>query len=90
LVGKPIKALPKEIQVSPDASAQEIHSRLATASKFDINRLRITKSSDRGVVPNAKNTTVNDAGLQNQSVIQVKDLGAWNIGIGPNAFQRLF
>ncbi|EYE99825.1 trans-2-enoyl-CoA reductase (NADPH) TSC13 [Aspergillus ruber CBS 135680] len=73
--GKPIKALPKEIQVSPDAYAQEIYSRLATASNFDIHRLRITKSSDRGVVPNAKDSTVNDAGLQDQSVIQVKDLG---------------
>ncbi|ODM23238.1 hypothetical protein SI65_00827 [Aspergillus cristatus] len=96
--GKPIKALPKEIQVSPDASAQEVYSRLATASKLDIHRLRITKSSDRGVVPNAKDTTVNDAGLQDQSVIQVKDLGpqiGWRIVfiieyLGPLLIPALF
>lgn len=79
MIGRPIKTLPKQIQVSPDASAQEIYSRLAEASSFSIHRLRITKAGDGGVVPNAKDTTVNGAGLQDQSVVQVKDLGSWNV-----------
>lgn len=84
MVGKPIKTLPKEIRVSPEASAQEIYSRLAEASSFSIHRLRITKASDNGVVPNAKDTTVNNVGLQDQSVIQVKDLGMWDVNALPS------
>ena len=48
---------------------------MADASSFSIHRLRITKASDSGVVPNEKGTTVSAVGLQDQSVLQVKDLG---------------
>lgn len=89
MIGKPIKTLPKQIQVSPDASAQEIYSRLAEASRFSIHRLRITKASDSGVVPNATENTVNGAGLQDQSVVQVKDLGSWDV-IWTRAITLLF
>ncbi|GAQ08224.1 putative enoyl reductase C646.07c [Aspergillus lentulus] len=78
--GKPIRKLPKELQIGPNASTQEIYSSLAEASGFSIHRLRITKGSDRTVVPNSKGTSVNDIGLRDQSVVHVKDLGpqiAW-------------
>lgn len=89
MVGKPIKTLPKEIRVSPDASAQEIYSRLAEASSFSVHRLRITKGSDSGLVPNAKDTTVSNVGLQDQSVIQVKDLGMWDVNALPSPSNAL-
>lgn len=76
-IGKPIKGLPKEYKVSPDASTQEIYTSLAEASGFSVHRLRITKASDRGLVPNAKGT-VSDVGLEDKSVIHVKDLGVLN------------
>ncbi|OGM41140.1 steroid alpha reductase family protein [Aspergillus bombycis] len=73
--GKPIKKLPKEIQISPNAPAQDIYTALAAASGFSIHRLRITKGSDRSVVPNSKETQVDDTGLKERSVVHVKDLG---------------
>ncbi|KAB8072881.1 3-oxo-5-alpha-steroid 4-dehydrogenase-domain-containing protein [Aspergillus leporis] len=78
--GKPINRLPKEVQVSPDASTQEIYTALAAASGSSIHRLRITKGSDRSVVPNSKEVKVGDTGLKERSVVHVKDLGpqiAW-------------
>jgi hypothetical protein len=75
VTGKPIRKLPKELQIGPNASTQEIYSSLAEASGFSIHRLRITKGSDRTVVPNSKGTSVNDIGLRDQSVVHVKDLG---------------
>lgn len=74
-IGKPIKGLPKEYKVSPNASAQEIYTSLAGASGYSVHRLRITRASDRGLVPNAKDSTVKDAGLDDNSVVHVKDLG---------------
>ncbi|RAL03969.1 trans-2-enoyl-CoA reductase (NADPH) TSC13 [Aspergillus ibericus CBS 121593] len=73
--GKPIKKLPKQVQVSPDASTAEIYNKLAEASGFSIHRLRITKGSDRTVVPNSKDSTVDGTGLKEKSVLHVKDLG---------------
>ncbi|EAW10521.1 trans-2-enoyl-CoA reductase (NADPH) TSC13 [Aspergillus clavatus NRRL 1] len=78
--GKPIRKLPKELQIGPNATTQEIYDALANASGFSVHRLRITKGSDRTVVPNSKATSVDDIGLKNQSVVHVKDLGpqiAW-------------
>ncbi|KAF7618881.1 hypothetical protein AFLA_000527 [Aspergillus flavus NRRL3357] len=73
--GKPIKKLPKEIQINPNAPAQDIYAALAAASGSSIHRLRITKGSDRSVVPNSKETKVDDTGLKERSVVHVKDLG---------------
>ena len=38
--------------------------------------MRITKGSDRSLVPNSNGTTIDETGLRNSSVIHVKDLGA--------------
>ncbi|KAE8392065.1 3-oxo-5-alpha-steroid 4-dehydrogenase-domain-containing protein [Aspergillus alliaceus] len=73
--GRPIKKLPKEVQISPNAPAQEIYTTLAAASGFSIHRLRITKGSDRSVVPNSRDTKVDATGLKERSVVHVKDLG---------------
>ena len=67
--------LPREITIALDASGEELYNLIAEVSGCSIHRLRITKGSDRSVVPNAKNTTINDTGLRNSSVIHVKDLG---------------
>ncbi|KAJ5585547.1 uncharacterized protein N7459_005347 [Penicillium hispanicum] len=78
--GKPIRKLPKEITVALNSSGEDLHNAIAEASGFSVHRLRITKGSDRSVVPNAKDTTIDDTGLRNSSVIHVKDLGpqiAW-------------
>lgn len=75
VTGKPIRKLPKELQIDPNAPTQEIYTSLAEASGFSIHRLRITKGSDRTVVPNSKGMTANDIGLRDQSVVHVKDLG---------------
>lgn len=74
-LGKPIKKLPKQVQVSSNASTAEIYNKLAEASGFSIHRLRITKGSDRTVVPNSKDSTVDGVGLKEKSVLHVKDLG---------------
>ncbi|KAE8352380.1 3-oxo-5-alpha-steroid 4-dehydrogenase-domain-containing protein [Aspergillus coremiiformis] len=73
--GKPIKKLPKEVQISPNASTQEIYTVLAEASGCSIHRLRITKGSDRSLILNSKDTKVDDTGLKERSVVHVKDLG---------------
>ncbi|QQK45759.1 Steroid alpha reductase family protein [Penicillium digitatum] len=78
--GKPIQKLPKEIEISLNASSEELHSALSAASGCSIHRMRITKGSDHSVVPNSINTTIEDTGMRNSSVIYVKDLGpqiAW-------------
>ncbi|KAJ5627364.1 hypothetical protein N7528_004791 [Penicillium herquei] len=78
--GKPIRGLPKELKIDLDATGEELHNAIAEASGANVHRLRITKGSDRTVVPNAKDTTVDETGLRNSSVIHVKDLGpqiAW-------------
>jgi very-long-chain enoyl-CoA reductase len=54
---------------------------IADVSGSSVHRLRITKGSDRSVVPNAKDTTIDDTGLRESSVIHIKDLGTSNTGI---------
>ncbi|PLN85170.1 steroid alpha reductase family protein [Aspergillus taichungensis] len=73
--GKLGKKIPKEVQISSDASTQEIYQSLAKASGLSIHRLRITKASDRSLVPNSKNDTITSTGLSQKDVLQVKDLG---------------
>ncbi|KAL4887059.1 3-oxo-5-alpha-steroid 4-dehydrogenase-domain-containing protein [Aspergillus karnatakaensis] len=73
--GKPIKKLPKEVQLSPDASTQELYNRLAEASGYSVHRLRITKATDRTVVPNSKDSTIEGNGVSEKTVLHVKDLG---------------
>jgi hypothetical protein len=74
-LGKPIKKLPKTITVSLDSNGEELHNAIARASGASVHRLRITKGSDRSVVPNDKSTTIDHTGLRESSVIHVKDLG---------------
>jgi hypothetical protein len=73
--GKPIKKLPKTITVTLSSNGEELHNAIAEASGASVHRLRITKGSDRGVIPNDKRTTMDDTGLRESSVIHVKDLG---------------
>ncbi|KAJ5393783.1 uncharacterized protein N7487_011424 [Penicillium crustosum] len=78
--GKPIKKLPKEIEIPLNASTEELHTALSAASGCSVHRMRITKGSDHSVVPNSINTIIEDTGMRNSSVIYVKDLGpqiAW-------------
>ncbi|KAJ5205875.1 hypothetical protein N7491_003501 [Penicillium cf. griseofulvum] len=78
--GKPIRKLPKEIEIPLNASSEELHTALSAASGCSTHRMRITKGSDHSVVPNSINTTIEDTGMRNSSVIYVKDLGpqiAW-------------
>ncbi|KAJ6149545.1 hypothetical protein N7471_000744 [Penicillium samsonianum] len=78
--GKPIRKLPKEIEIPINASSEELHTALSAASGCSTHRMRITKGSDHSVVPNSINTTIEDTGMRNSSVIYVKDLGpqiAW-------------
>ncbi|CAG8904665.1 unnamed protein product [Penicillium egyptiacum] len=78
--GKPIRKLPKEIEIPLNSSSEELHTALSAASGCSLHRMRITKGSDHSVVPNSINTTIEDTGLRNSSVIYVKDLGpqiAW-------------
>ncbi|KAJ5298912.1 Glycoside hydrolase superfamily [Penicillium atrosanguineum] len=73
--GKPIRKLPKTITVNLDTNGEELHNSIAKVSGASVHRLRITKGSDRSVVPNDKGTTIDDTGLRESSVIHVKDLG---------------
>ncbi|KAJ5195383.1 uncharacterized protein N7498_008821 [Penicillium cinerascens] len=78
--GKPIKKLPKTVTVTLSSNGEELHNAIAEASGASVHRLRITKGSDRSVIPNDKRTTIDDTGLRESSVIHVKDLGpqiAW-------------
>ncbi|KAK1139311.1 3-oxo-5a-steroid 4- dehydrogenase [Aspergillus melleus] len=73
--GKLIKDLPSELEIASNVSTAGIYDSLAQTSGFSIHRLRITKGSDRSVVPNSRNTIIDDLGLKDKSVIHVKDLG---------------
>ncbi|KAJ5179785.1 hypothetical protein N7492_002995 [Penicillium capsulatum] len=78
--GKPIRRLPQELNLAYDASGEELHNIISQTTGTSVHRLRITKGSDRSMVPNSKNATIDYAGLRNASVIHVKDLGpqiAW-------------
>jgi len=77
--GKPIRKLPKEIDVSSTAASSELYKAVASKSGSSVHRLRITKGSDGSLVPNT-NDSIHSTGLRNQSVVYVKDLGpqiAW-------------
>lgn len=78
--GKPIKKLPQTITVSLNSNGEELHNAIAKATGASVHRLRITKGSDRTVVPNDKRTTIDDTGLRESSVIHVKDLGTYYRG----------
>ena len=58
-----------------NASGEDLHTMLADVSGTSVHRLRITKGSDRSVVPNTKGTTIEETGLRESSVIHIKDLG---------------
>ncbi|KAL2835184.1 3-oxo-5-alpha-steroid 4-dehydrogenase-domain-containing protein [Aspergillus cavernicola] len=78
--GKSIKKLPKEVQLASNASTQELYNSLAEASGYSIHRLRITKATDRALIPNSKESTIEASGLGEKSVVHIKDLGpqiAW-------------
>ncbi|KAL3490866.1 3-oxo-5-alpha-steroid 4-dehydrogenase-domain-containing protein [Aspergillus germanicus] len=78
--GKPIRRLPKEVQIAPDAPTKDLYDSLAKVSGYSIHRLRITKATDRTVVPNSNENTIAGAGLGEMAVVHVKDLGpqiAW-------------
>ncbi|KAJ5322082.1 hypothetical protein MYU51_002865 [Penicillium brevicompactum] len=77
--GKPIRKIPKEVEISLNASSEELYTAFSAASGHSVHRLRITKGSDRSVVPNST-ATIDSTGLRDSSVIHVKDLGpqiAW-------------
>lgn len=74
-LGRPIKNLPETITVNSEASANEIFEKIAAASKFSIDRLRVTKGSDGAPIPRSREITVHDTGLRNKSAVDVKDLG---------------
>ncbi|KAL4780723.1 3-oxo-5-alpha-steroid 4-dehydrogenase-domain-containing protein [Aspergillus varians] len=73
--GKPIKKLPKEVQLAPNDSTQELYNQLAEASGYSVHRLRITKAADRTFVPNSKDSTIEGNGISEKTVLHVKDLG---------------
>ncbi|KAL3479871.1 3-oxo-5-alpha-steroid 4-dehydrogenase-domain-containing protein [Aspergillus californicus] len=78
--GKTIRKLPKEVQVASNASTQELYNSLAEESGYSVHRLRITKATDRALIPNSKESTFEGNGLGEKSVVHVKDLGpqiAW-------------
>ena len=74
-IGKPIRRLPKELTIALNASGEDLHTMLADVSGTSVHRLRITKGSDRSVVPHSKSTTIEETGLRESSVIHIKDLG---------------
>lgn len=73
--GRPIKNLPETITVGADAPTADIFKEIAKASRFDINRLRVTKGSDGSPINNVGEVTVLATGLRNKSAVDVKDLG---------------
>ncbi|MCJ1411065.1 3-oxo-5a-steroid 4- dehydrogenase [Ptychographa xylographoides] len=77
--GKPIQTLPRESEVPRNASAADLYTTLATASRTSVHRLRVTKGSDGQLVPNSKDVLLSQTGLMNGSKIYVKDLGEVSI-----------
>lgn len=74
--GNPIKNLPEYTYALPNDNGRNLYERIAAKSRWDINRLRITKGSDGSLVPNSRDNTIDQLGLYDQSQIFVKDLGA--------------
>ncbi|KAK3675084.1 Very-long-chain enoyl-CoA reductase [Recurvomyces mirabilis] len=78
--GKRIPKLPKETSIYLQGSASDLYDRIARDANFSVHRLRITNKNDGKPIANDKKTSVSSVGLENGSVIQVKDLGpqiAW-------------
>ncbi|KAK4555580.1 3-oxo-5a-steroid 4- dehydrogenase [Recurvomyces mirabilis] len=78
--GKRIPKLPKETSIYLQGSASDLYDRIAKDANFSVHRLRITNKNDGKPIANDKKTSVGSVGLENGSVIQVKDLGpqiAW-------------
>ncbi|PKY03141.1 steroid reductase [Aspergillus campestris IBT 28561] len=73
--GKPIKDLPKRLQIASNGSTNELYRSVAATLSLSINRLRITHGRDRIAVPNSTETTIAEIGLEDQDMIHVKDLG---------------
>lgn len=88
--GKRIRKLPKELQVPSNTSTQEIYASLAQATGYSIHRLRITKGVDKTVVPNSKDKTLEDVGLENNSLVHVKDLGMCRASLSDKKHHPLF
>ncbi|KAK5135985.1 hypothetical protein LTR08_004239 [Meristemomyces frigidus] len=78
--GKRIPKLPTETSIYIQGSGSDLYERVAKETGLSVHRLRITKGDDGKPVPNHKKSTIASTGLENGSVIQVKDLGpqiAW-------------
>ncbi|KAK6837133.1 hypothetical protein RU639_001434 [Aspergillus parasiticus] len=73
--GKSIRSFPQEVRISLHASTGELYDTLAEASGLSIYRLRITKGSDRTLVPNSREITIEEVVIKDTNVITVKDLG---------------
>lgn len=78
-LGKPIRQLPDETTVASGASAADLYHRLAAETGLSIHRLRVTKGSDGSLVPNSKDVTIDRTGLREQSTVDVKDLGVYDL-----------
>ncbi|RMZ91616.1 hypothetical protein DV736_g1144, partial [Chaetothyriales sp. CBS 134916] len=74
--GKPVKKLPDSVSLAVSASTAELYASLAFQTSFSVHRLRLTKGSDGSVIANATDTSLDAAGLRDQSTVVVKDLGA--------------
>lgn len=73
--GKPVKNLPREVNLSRASTASELYQHLATLAGTSVHRLRVTKGSDGQFIPNSKDVTISQTGLMGDSKIYVKDLG---------------
>jgi very-long-chain enoyl-CoA reductase len=66
--------------VTPSGSTSDLYKQIASSARFDINRLRITNSTDGKYIPNASDVTISSLGLDDGTTVMVKDLGlqiAW-------------
>lgn len=73
--GNPIKNIPETTYALPVDNGRNLYERIAAKTRYDINRLRITKGSDGSLIPNSREHTVDSLALYDQSTIFVKDLG---------------
>ncbi|KAJ5159314.1 uncharacterized protein N7500_008965 [Penicillium coprophilum] len=73
--GRPIKNLPVEVQVASNASTAELYQSLADSSALSVHRLRVTRERDERLISNSKEITIEGSGLEDESPVQVKDLG---------------
>ena len=73
--GKPVKNLPREVNLARASTASELYQQLATSAGTSVHRLRVTKGSDGQLIPNSKDVSISQTGLMGDSKIYVKDLG---------------